>query len=308
MPTYCEVDGVPCHASRELIEGVVRGEWGFDGVISSDYIGIEQLALHHHLTDDMEEAAALALEAGVDLELPRPRAYAGAARRGRARGRASHAATLDAAVARVLRLKLRLGLFEHPYVAVPDDARLDELATEEAAVAGCSPCARSCSSRTTASCRSPRGDAWPSSGRIADSARDLLGDYSHLVHIETLLEMRAAENPLGFIVNDEVSVADELAGRRTVLDALRERLGADAVTFARGAGLTDGTDAELAEAVAAARDADVARPRPGRALRADRGRDDRRVARPPRPGPPRPPAGAARGGRRHGDARSSWSS
>jgi beta-glucosidase len=96
-------------------------------------------------------------------------------------------------------------------------------------------------------------------GPIADSARELLGDYSHLLHIETLVEMRHnADNAFGFPLNDTIAAADELAGRRTILDALRDRLPYVAITAARGCGIHDGTDAEIAEAVAAARGAELA--------------------------------------------------
>ena len=95
-------------------------------------------------------------------------------------------------------------------------------------------------------------------GPIADSARDLLGDYAHLLHIETLREMRHRANPFGFPANDVINPIDELSRIPTILDALRERFGAERITYARGVGLRDGDDAGIAEAVAAARDAEVA--------------------------------------------------
>ena len=52
MPAYCDVDGVPCHASTELLAGILRGEWGFDGIVASDYIGVEMIATAHRLTAD----------------------------------------------------------------------------------------------------------------------------------------------------------------------------------------------------------------------------------------------------------------
>ena len=94
-------------------------------------------------------------------------------------------------------------------------------------------------------------------GPNADSARNLLGDYAHIAHIETLLEMR--DNPIGFPVPDDLNLSDELEGRSTILDAIRERCAGSAeVRFAPGGGVLDASDAELAEAVAAARGADVA--------------------------------------------------
>ena len=95
-------------------------------------------------------------------------------------------------------------------------------------------------------------------GPIADSARDLLGDYSHLVHIETLLEMREQDNAFGFAVTDEVSADRRAPGRRTLLDAIRDRFGTADIRYARGCGIQDGTDGEIAEAVAVATASDVA--------------------------------------------------
>ena len=95
-------------------------------------------------------------------------------------------------------------------------------------------------------------------GPSADSARELLGDYSHVVHIQTLLEMRSAENAFGFKVTDEVTIDDELTGRRTIADAIRGRFPGAEVRHARGSGIRDGTDEEIAAAAATATWADVA--------------------------------------------------
>jgi beta-glucosidase len=113
MPSYNEIDGVPSHASRWLLDRVLRQEWGFDGVIVSDYQGIEQLAGRHHVAADNAEAARLALEVGVDLELPDRTAYSHLTDEVKS-GRVSME-TLDRAVARMLRFKFLAGLFEQPY-------------------------------------------------------------------------------------------------------------------------------------------------------------------------------------------------
>ena len=257
MPAYCEVDGVPCHASRELLGTILRDEWGFDGIVASDYVGIELIARQHQLTGDLRQAAALALHAGVDLELPRSAAYAEPLARALETGRV-HVSLLDATVGRVLRAKFRLGLFENPYVEVPTEVGLGALADEEKRVG------RELARRSlvlvendgTLPLINPRRIAVI--GPSADSARELLGDYSHLVHIETLLEMRSHDSAFGFEVTDEVSVGDELAGRRTILDAIRQRIDASDVRYARGTGIHGGTDDEIAEAVDAAQAADVA--------------------------------------------------
>ena len=96
-------------------------------------------------------------------------------------------------------------------------------------------------------------------GPNADDPRALLGDYAHLVHIQTLLEMRDRVNTFAFPVPDILAAADELAGLRTIRQALVARLGsAVQVTHSRGCGVTDGDDAEIAAAAVAAHQAEVA--------------------------------------------------
>jgi beta-glucosidase len=255
MPAYCDVDGVPCHASRELLDGILRREWGFDGLVASDYMGIEQIAEQHRLTPDLAAAGAMALEAGVDLELPRAAAYGEPVERAIADGRID-VALVDACVRRVLRAKVRLGLFENPYVTVPTEAFLAALAADEAAIG------RELAERSLVLLENDGvlplagGVRLAVVGPLADSARDMLGDYSHLMHIQTILDSRN-EAMFGMQDRAAVSIEDELAGRRTILDALRDRVGADRVRHAPGCTITGGTDEALADAVEAARAADV---------------------------------------------------
>jgi beta-glucosidase len=259
MPAYCDVDGVPCHASTELLATILRDEWGFDGIVASDYMGVEMLATAHRLTADLGEAARLALVAGVDAELPRTVAFGAPLATGLDEGRVDES-LLDLAVGRVLRMKLRLGLLDQPYVELPTDAAFEELAAAE------SRAARSLAERSLVLLENdgvlPLRPSLPRLaviGPVADSARDLLGDYSHLVHMETLKEMRSGVDALGILGDGEVfEPGDELSGRRTILDALRAALPGAEVVHARGSGISDGTDQDLAAAVAAARDADVA--------------------------------------------------
>jgi beta-glucosidase len=70
MNAYHELDGIPCGANAYLFEELLRGEIGFDGVVVSDYSTLPMLTGYHKLSEDKAEAAALALEAGLDVELP----------------------------------------------------------------------------------------------------------------------------------------------------------------------------------------------------------------------------------------------
>ncbi|HZD52768.1 MAG TPA: glycoside hydrolase family 3 N-terminal domain-containing protein, partial [Woeseiaceae bacterium] len=113
MPSYNEIDGVPSHVNEWLLNEVLRGEWGYDGMLVSDYYAIEQLVELHHVSASLTEAAAAALRAGVDVDLPEGRAFAHLPAALDA-GLVSEA-DIDRAVRRVLELKFRAGLFEHPY-------------------------------------------------------------------------------------------------------------------------------------------------------------------------------------------------
>jgi beta-glucosidase len=130
MPSYNEIDGVPSHANRWLLRDVLRKEWGFRGYTVSDYYAIWELSYRpdthgHFLAKDKKEACALAVEAGVNIELPEPDCYlhlAELVRKG-----VLQESQLDELVAPMLLWKFRMGLFDDPYVD----------AEHAAAVVGC---------------------------------------------------------------------------------------------------------------------------------------------------------------------------
>lgn len=100
---------MPCHA--HLLTDLLRREWGFEGIVVSDYEGVVGLHAAHHTAASRAEAGIQALQAGLDVELPN----GGALRAALSDGRLTDD-QLDEAVRRVLRLKIELGLFEKPYV------------------------------------------------------------------------------------------------------------------------------------------------------------------------------------------------
>ena len=113
MPSYNEIDGIPSHSNNWLLGQVLRGEWGFDGIISSDYTGIEELASIHKIAANDAEAARMALAAGVDSNLPEGQAYATLA--AQVEAGTVPIELIDSACARMLTFKFRAGLFENPY-------------------------------------------------------------------------------------------------------------------------------------------------------------------------------------------------
>jgi beta-glucosidase len=116
MAGYPEVEDVPAHASEKWMNDVLRRELGFQGVVESEGGGFGTL-IYEHIVKTQKEAGALALKAGVDLNITYEPAYMGPLIENVEEGRVP-VALVDRAVRRVLELKFRLGLFEHPYVDV----------------------------------------------------------------------------------------------------------------------------------------------------------------------------------------------
>ena len=114
MPSYNEIDGVPSHANRWLLNDVLRKEWGFKGVVLSDYFAIRELNTRHSMFPDIKDAAVRAMNATVDFETPDGEAYRHIPELVR-EGRITQA-QVDAAVRRILTLKFQAGLFENPFV------------------------------------------------------------------------------------------------------------------------------------------------------------------------------------------------
>lgn len=114
MPCYNEFDGIPAHANKWLIKDVLRNEWGFNGLLVSDYGSIDQLVQKHFIASTNKEAAEIAFNAGVEYELPVGNFYKYLPQlvsEGKIR-----LADIDTAVYKILMLKFKLGLFENPYV------------------------------------------------------------------------------------------------------------------------------------------------------------------------------------------------
>jgi beta-xylosidase len=111
MPSYTDIDGVPVSGDPALLTGLLRDTLGFDGVVVSDYYAIAFLQTQHAVAATPAHAAALALEAGLDVELPRVACY-GAALVGAVRDGLVAGKFVDRAAARVLRQKCDLGLLD----------------------------------------------------------------------------------------------------------------------------------------------------------------------------------------------------
>jgi beta-glucosidase len=254
MNAYHEMDGVPCGGSVWMFRDLLRKQIGFEGLIVSDYFAIDMLSSYHHVVDGKTEAAALGLKVGIEVELPRTNCYGDPLRAGLDSGQID-IALVDAAVQRVLELKFRLGLFEQPYV--PEDRVAEVFETPDQRQLALDLARRSMVLLKNQDNVLPLGK---DTARIAvigpnaDSVRNLMGDYSYPAHIETLLLSDAFDvgRP------EHLEHIERPVEMFTVFEVIRDRLPGADVRYAKGCDvLGDATDG-FAEAVALAKQADVA--------------------------------------------------
>lgn len=228
MTSYNTIDGVPCTSNKYLLTDVLRGQWGFKGFVYSDLTSIEGI-VGAGVAKDNKEAAVLALKAGLDMDLG-GNAYGKNLKRALEEG-AVTMEDLDRAVANVLRLKFRMGLFENPYVSPEQAKRLvrsrahKELAREVAREGivllkneGVLPLRKDIGSIAVI-------------GPNADMMYNQLGDYTAPQEREEIV---------------------------TVLDGIRKAVSpATKVRYAKGCAVRDVTASDIPAAVEAARSADA---------------------------------------------------
>ncbi len=250
MNAYSEIDGVPCACSEELLSDVLRKEWGFKGIVVSDYFAVDVLRSYHRIAKDKGQAAKLALQAGIDIELPRIDCYCELKKLVEA-GELSESA-LDEAVYRVLLMKFQLGLFEQPYVeACASLPKHDDLALEVARKSivllkndGILPLKKNTKVALV--------------GPNAKSVRNMFGDYSYYTHIRALLDtanLGSINAPSFNLKRLEEIVNKELQRVMSVYDALKSE-GVD-VEWAEGCGVLEGDESTIREAVNLAEKCDV---------------------------------------------------
>lgn len=211
MPAYHDIDNQPGHSDAFLMTKILREQWGFDGIIVADYGGISLLHQHHGVSHDAAESAALAFNAGLDVELPKDdcaRHLAEAVERG-----LISMGKVDEVVARTLTEKFRLGLFEQPY-ADENAVELQSAQTRQAA--------RDVATRSLTLLEN--NGVLPFTGQphvavvgpTADDPLALLSGYSFPVHL---------------IISD---MLEQTAQVTTPLDALRQTLGEQHIRYAKG--------------------------------------------------------------------------
>jgi beta-glucosidase len=265
MPSFTDLNGVPMTAHVPLLRGWLRREQGFDGVIISDYHAIAEL-IHHGVAANLVDAAVLALQAGVDIDM-----MADAYRKGLpvalAHGRVTMR-QINACVRRVLRLKERLGLFDDPY-------RRGSTAEPKAVIAERHALSRDVASKAIVMLEN-RHDTlpWASApkvlcvlGPLADAASEMKGPWwgagEHEPHVSVLAGLRAAlpQTELRHAAGGAIDGADDRGidaavalcqGADAVLLCLGERATMSGEAASRSSPVLPGRQQALADAVIAA--------------------------------------------------------
>ncbi len=228
MSAFDDLDGIPASANPFMIRHILKGEWAFSGFVVSDWDAVAEL-INHGIACDSSEAAMKAVNAGVDMDMVGPYHdnLSGLVKTGKVSRR-----VIDDAVRRILRIKFELGLFENPYV----DAN-----------------------------KSKTSLLLPGYRKLArEEAREsivLLKNEGNILPLSKGIKSIAVIGPLAESKNDMLGCWDCLGKPEpvvTVLDGIKAKLPPDAkVIYAKGCGVNDTSTAGFAEALDAARQADV---------------------------------------------------
>lgn len=231
MSAFNEIGGIPSSASPWLTDSVLRGEWGFRGFVVSDWTSIAEL-MNHGIAGTRADAGRLALTAGVDMDMVSG-IYA-ADLPDLVRRNVIPQAVVDAAVRRVLEAKVRLGLFADPYRGATAEGERAAMLTPE--------------HRDLAR-------------RVARESMVLLKNENNLLPVAAAVRTIAVIGPLA--ASDSQPLGPwSTQGRPqdvvSVLQGIRERARGVTVRYAQGSGITDTSTAGFAQAVTAARGAQLA--------------------------------------------------
>ncbi|HYF74632.1 MAG TPA: glycoside hydrolase family 3 N-terminal domain-containing protein [Nocardioides sp.] len=235
MNSYTDTDGVPAAADRALLTTLLRDTLGFTGTVVADYFAIAFLETLHHVAASPAEAARLALEAGIDVELPSVNAYGEPLLDAVVAGLVDEK-LVDRALTRVLTQKCELGLLDPDWApAEVGEVDLDDPASRAIALDLARRSTVLLANDGTLPLR--EGARLAVVGPRADTAEAFMGCYSFPMHV--------------LVHYDDIEIGLEVP---TVREALAEDFD---VTYAQGCPVLGGTDEQIADAVAAARAADV---------------------------------------------------
>lgn len=230
MNAYPELDGEVVAASRRILTDILRNELGFDGLVVSDYEAIDMIHNFHYIAPDPSAAACMALNAGIDVELPTVSCY-GDPLRSALETRDLDIEMVDQAVYRHLRTKVELGLFENPYVdegraievfETPQNRMLAREIARQSMVLlqndGVLPLEKTIKRVAVI-------------GPNVDDGRNLLGDYSYAAMSDLLAQRHPQAS--SFANNEQARLHDIRV--TTVLEGIRKAVSGDTeVLYAKG--------------------------------------------------------------------------
>lgn len=227
MTSYNSLDGIPSTCSKALLTDLLRTQWGFNGFVVSDLYSIDGIQGTHRVAQTKQEAGVMALQAGVDADL-------GALAFGRLEDAVQKGmvteAEIDVAVKRILKMKFEMGLFEHPYVDVAQAKQL----------------VRSDNNKAVAL-------------QVAREVITLLKNQNHVLPLsknkKVLVCGPNADNVYNML--GDYTAPQEDGNVKTILAGIRSKLPTSQVTYVKGCAVRDTTASNIAEAVAAAKEADV---------------------------------------------------
>lgn len=227
MTSYNSLDGIPSTASKALLTDLLRHEWGFHGFVVSDLYSVDGIWGTHRVARDRQEAGVMALKAGVDADLG---ALAFAPLVDAVKKGLASEEQINHALANILRLKFEMGLFENPYVDV-EKAKKQVRSDSNKEVA-------LFTAREVITLLKNEDNTLPLSkqtkvlvcGPNADNVYNMLGDYTS---------------------------PQEDGNVKTILSGIRTKLPAAQVEYVKGCAVRDTSESNIAEAVEAARRADV---------------------------------------------------
>jgi beta-glucosidase len=259
MNSYSSIDGLPCAGAEAILDGLLRDELGFEGVVVADYNAVELLITHHHTAADKADAARQALSAGLDLELPAFDCYRQLT--DLVESGAVDVALVDRAAGRVLASKFRLGLFERPYVDAEAAPAAFDTAPQRAL-------ARRAAGQSIVVLRN-EGELLPLDldtigriaviGPLADSIRGLQGDYHYPAHAEITFETEGSTPALLPQSAGSLKAGPHFTPHVAPLPGLTEAIRDTAeVVYERGCDVTGDDRSGFDAAVRAAERSDVA--------------------------------------------------
>lgn len=267
MASFNELDGVPAHANKHLMQDILRDEWGFEGFIVSDYTGIMEM-IHHGYAKDLEDAGRLSVNAGMDMDMMAA-AFMNHLKESVEKGDVS-VKTIDDACRRILEVKAALGLFDDPYKYCDPQREKDRTLTPESKAF-----ARQFSAESMVLLKNngilplKKGEAVAVLGPLANSKNDLLGSWrgagevesvpaSVLDAIKEVTPVAAAAKKVVLVIGEPWDWTGEAASRSDIripkeqtelLKQLKKQGKQVAVVLMNGRPLDLSEESELADAI-----------------------------------------------------------